>query len=59
MGSYHKLLVLDKQEHVPLDSLKTKEIQRIFNVTGVTPTKKMLITEYQLYLKKTEERDHK
>lgn len=59
MGSYHKLLVLDKQEHVPLDNLKTKEIQRIFNVTGVTPTKKMLITEYQVYLKKMEERDHK
>lgn len=58
MGSYHSLWRLDQQDHESFSNISTRQIQAIFHVKGVTPTRKMLLTEYQLYLKKLEERNH-
>lgn len=56
MGSYHQLWIQDKQIGRDLNTMSTREIQVIFHIKGVTPTRKMLLTEYQLYLRKLEER---
>ena len=58
MGNYHTLWRLDQQDHESFSNISTRQIQAIFHVKGVTPTRKMLLTEYQLYLKKMEERHH-
>ena len=59
MGSYHRLWLKEQELGEELCNIATKEIQGIFHVKGVTPTRKMLLTEYQLYLKKLEERNQK
>lgn len=56
MGQYHKLWLKDHMSEQDISTISTKEIQSIFHVKSVTPTRKMLLTEYQLYLRKLEEK---
>lgn len=54
MGEYHYLYLMEQSGE--LSKLRSLDVQRIFHVQRNTPTGKMLLTEYQLYKQKLQER---